>query len=201
MISEGDILKVVLDYFYPGASTALNVFHFVFGGVDKEEEDVLTDLVEWATNEWANHWEDLADDNTILESIAIQEVNNTGLVLRDIGTAVLNIPGTSVGGSVSPAAVAGYLQGDTVTPGVMGRKYVPGIEEAAISQGLFNATAVVTLGLLLLGYITPFNATLGGTYFPAVISKKLLDVALLQVSGLIETVPAYQRRRKVGVGS
>ena len=200
-INEGDIIKTVLEYVVPGSSQALNVFHWVYGGIEKEDTLVVSDLVEWATDDWGDDWAALADNNTQLSNMILQQVDNVGLVLRDIGSAFLNIDGAAVSGSVMPAANSAYIQADTATPGVQGRKYIPGATEEQVEQGIFGPGAIVTMGFLLLDWITTFTPTSGGSYFPGVISSKLLDFELFQASGLIEDVPAYQRRRKPGVGS
>lgn len=201
MISEGDIIKVILNYIYPGASEALNIFYWVYGGLDKEDAQVLDDLEEFYTDQWGAEWSDLADDNSELENMVVQVVGPDGAVLRDIGLVPLNISGDLIAGSVSPAAVAGYIQGDTAVPRVMGRKYVPAIREESLNQGEFDAAGLVTLGLMLLDYVTRLDPTSGGSFFPGVVSAKEGDFVPFQTSGLIESIPAYQRRRKRGVGT
>ena len=200
-LEAGDILSIILEYSYPGASQALNIFNSVFSGNPATDDEALDALEDWATNEWGVNWSSLADDQTILDSLKVQVVDSAGVVIRDVGSRLLNIEGDAISGSVSPAAVAGYIQADTVLPRVMGRKYVPGIDENQIDQGLFGVGAAVTLVALLADYIADVDMVSGGKLSAGVISVSKPGFQTFQGSGNVETVPAYQRRRKEGVGS
>jgi len=200
-LEAGDILSIVLEYAYPGASQALNIFNSVFSGTDGEDEDVLDALETWATDEWGVEWADLADDQSTLSTMVVQVVDSTGLVIRDLGSRLLDIDGQAVAGSVTAAATSGYIQADTILPRVMGRKYVPGIDENQIDQGIFTVGGATNLVQLLAAYIADVDIISGGKLSAGVISKSKPGFQTFQGSGNVETVPAYQRRRKQGVGS
>ena len=200
-LEAGDILSIILEYSYPGASQALNIFNSVFSGNPATDDEALDALEDWATDEWGVNWSSLADDQTVLDTLKVQVVDSAGVVIRDVGSRLLNIEGDAISGSVSPAAVAGYIQADTVLPRVMGRKYVPGIDENQIDQGLFGVGAAVTLVMLLADYIVDVDMVSGGKLSAGVISVSKPGFQTFQGSGNVETVPAYQRRRKEGVGS
>lgn len=199
-IETGDIVKVVLDYLYPGAGTALNIFYYKLFDAPQTDQDVIDALVDWATNQWGDHWQDMAPTNATLNNIALYVVSELGEVLRDLGTTNLNISGTQTG-EVSPAAVSAFLQAYTTVPQVRGSKYVPGIAEGRVVNGSFDASALAVLAFLLIDYLDNVLVTAGNNLVPGVLSKKILDFKAFTDSGLIQTLPAYQRRRKDGVGT
>lgn len=198
-ISAGDILRVVLEYAFPGAGTALNVFHYIYSGGDVDETTVMDAIVEWAENEWGATWAGMASSTATLEGVRVEEVNVAGELLRDVGAELIGIVGTN-GADVMPAAVSAYVQGYTNVPQVFGRKYVPGISEASIDNGTFTAGQLAQLALLLLDYIDEINVGTGQNLFPGVLSKRENAFKSFTNVGLFNNLPAYQRRRKSGVG-
>lgn len=198
-ITTSDILKVVIDYVYPGAGTALNVFYYVYAGADEDDQDVVDAIVDWADNGWGNNWDNLASGAATLRAVTIQVVSGLGEILRDLGTTQINRPG-QVTGEVLPAANSCYLQAYTDVPQVYGRKYAPGIGEEAVENGVFSAVAQANIALLLLEYLDTINVAVGNNLFPGVLSKREAGFKAFNNSGLFRTLPAYQRRRKEGVG-
>ena len=199
-VETGDILKVVIDYFYPGAGTALNIFYYKLFDASQEDDDVLDALEAWALDDWGDEWKDLAPTNATLNNIDVQIVSETGEILRNVGVRVIDLLGVEIS-DVSPAAVSAYLLAFTSTPQVRGHKYVPGVSEFAITNGLFSGAAAASMGLLLLAYLQNVNIDVGVNLVPGVISTKLEDFTAFQDDGSFNLLPAYQRRRKAGVGS
>lgn len=199
-IEAGDILKIVLEYVYPGAGTALNIFHYVYAGGDEEDEDILDAIEAFFTAEWGVSWQDLAAGDTEMDFFTAQTVDSAGLVIRDVGSRLLNIAG-GLQGTVSPAANSSYMQANTSSPQVRGSKYIPGLAEDATAAGILEATAVVALTQMLADYVSQINLGPGNNLFPGVISSRLAGFTIFAGNGLINSIPAYQRRRKIGVGS
>ena len=198
-VSEGDIIKLVLDHTYPGAGTALNIFEYTFGGLDRDDASFMEDVAEYFTTGWGAHWQALAPEGAFMDSVSGVIIDIAGVVLRDLGSEIINLEGTA-GNEVSPAAVSGYLLANTAIPQVRGSKYVPAIGEASVEQGELSAAALLDLGLLLVEYLNPQVLTGGGTIFPGVLSSRTSQFELFTLQGAIDSRPAYQRRRKVGVG-
>lgn len=199
-ITSGDILKLVVDYVYPGAGTALNIFYHVFAGTDEDDQDVLDAIADWVGVDWGDNWAPLSTTTAELNSVAVQIVDGLGVVLRDVGTEQIDRAGAT-GNEVSPAAVSAYIQADTDLPQVRGSKYIPAISEGVIEQGVLSAAGLLELGLLLVDYFSPIPVSPGNNLFPGVISVKAAGFKAFQTSGNLNGVPAYQRRRKIGVGS
>lgn len=199
-VANLSIIKTVLRYTVPGASECLNVFTHRYQGSDVPDSDILDAIEDWATNEWGDIWANLATGGTTLQDAHVTVESLAGEVLQDLGYIALAIAGVT-SGEVMPAAVALYLQLNTSTPGVYGRKYVPGIDEGFIDDGIFNSGGLVNAALLLLNYIQGLPVAGGGTMYSGVNSTKAGAFKSFQAGGLFSAIPAYQRRRKEGVGS
>jgi len=198
-ITNGDVVKLTLEYLYPGAGTALNVFHYAYLGADIDDSEAVAALLDWAETEWGPTWAGLASSTATLANAVFEVVNVAGEVLANLGTEVIDIVGTN-GGDVEAAAVSGYISANTATPGVRGCKYVPGMASASIDDGTFVAGSAAQLVLLLLDYMETVNVSAGNNFFPVVRSTKLAGFPRLVTAGAINLLPAYQRRRKQGVG-
>lgn len=199
-ISSGDLLQVVMEYAFPGAGTALNIFYWVYAGVDKDEGDLLTDLQDWAFSQWGALWTTIASNEATIDKILVNEVSPTGLLIRQIGTAEVDAVG-AIPGDVLPAANSAYIQGYTAVPRVFGKKYVPGIEKSQVDNGSFIAGALINIAALATQYLDRYDMPSGGTLFPGVLSSKTGGFEAFIGTVFLESLVAYQRRRKQGVGS
>lgn len=199
-VETNDILKIVLDYIYPGAGTALNIIHYVFSGTATDDTVVVDAIEDWVTNDWGDKWADLASDQALLNTMHVYEVSGTGETLRDLGSRDISLAG-AVASQVLPAANSVYILGYTQVPGVRGCKYVPAIAEAVSDDGVFPPAVVANIILLLVEYLANINIGTGTNLFPGVVSSKAGGFRAFTDEGLVRGLPAYQRRRKDGVGS
>lgn len=199
-ITSGSIIQVLLDYVYPGAGTALNIFYWVYGGADKDEVDLLDELALWADGEWGELWDEIASDQATLNNVQANEVAEDGTLIRPLGASNIGRVGTEAS-NVLPAANSAYMQAYTDIPRVFGKKYVPGIAESTVDSGELNAAAIAQLIALTLQYVQPHVMGTGGTLFPGVLSSKTGGFEQFNETAIIDSLPAYQRRRKDGVGS
>lgn len=125
------------------------------------------------------------------------------VVLTDVLVGEGAWGGTTNGGAAGDAyapGVAALITKPTLTPKVRGRTFVPGLSEAHVTDGLLDAgslAALVDMATLL------FNAFEGEAslidYIPGVLSLAS-EVFHRFDSASVTNVPAYQRRRKQGVG-
>jgi len=199
MATSGEVLRVALHYTMPEAGDCMNVFHFAITGSVADDADVDAAATEWATSIWGARWALLAGSAASLSHADFDIINTDGTVARNIGSAILNIAGT-VGGDVLPAAAAAYILAYTTVPKARGSKYVPGITEADSVAGALSVGALADMALLLGHFLSPYTAGVGITLSPGVLSLTLATFIPFIMSGAIDTVVAYQRRRKEGVG-
>ena len=190
---------MTLEYLMPGAGVCMNVFHYAYLGSDQDDATIVDALTDWATLEWGTVWQNIAASSATLANAVFETVDIDGHILRALGAVPLDIDGEN-GPEVLPAANAAYLQANTATPGVFGRKYVPGLSEASVAEGFLTAASGAQMLALLFDYLDTINVSAGNTLFPVVRSTKLGGFPRLVTAGIINLLPAYQRRRKEGVG-
>jgi hypothetical protein len=199
MASEGEIIRVNLLYSASGASQAMNVFHW-------EVSDTFTDAairtaLMGFVDAWATDWADLADDDASLDEAQFIVLSSTGAVLRTLAPYMVAMPGDSLGGETTPAAVSGFMQAASLLAGIYGRKYVPFIQESLIGQGILNASPVTTLIGMAIDWLLPIEISFDIALRAGVLSTKTGGFVRLQSPASISDVPGYQRRRKPNVGS
>jgi hypothetical protein len=117
------------------------------------------------------------------------------------GTGMPSFTPASIGDPL-PSGVAALLSLTTEQSKVRGRKYLPGLSELAQTAGEWTLTVLGHLADCILGWFTPFvSADPSDSYWlPCVVNKYGVPVPFN--GGLaVSVVPAYQRRRRAGVGS
>jgi len=200
MATVGEIIRTTVRYSAPGASIQQNVFHHVLAVASTDDTDILAVLDNFITTDWGAQWQAIASDTCVLVDASVDVVTVLGTVVRAIGVFTPALVATTPG-SVTSAAVAAYILLKTVFPKVRGIKYIPGIAEAIIQDGLINAAGLATMAFMLIEYATTLAAAGSSELVPGVPSKsKNAFVAFLD-TGILQDVPAYQRRRKPNVGS
>lgn len=195
----GEILRTVLIYDQPSSSTPQNVFHHLYTGPGIDDQEIINSVNNWIINGWGDAWQEVASSNVSIEQFQCDVVNPDGTVARNLGGLLSGI----AGGLPSPynsAAASGYLLAYTDEPKQRGSKYAPGIAEAVVDNNLFDPIALANLAALLAVYVAPI--TVGGLehLIAGVLSRTLVSFVQFNGSGLIDGQPAYQRRRKQGVG-
>jgi hypothetical protein len=84
-----------------------------------------------------------------------------------------------------------------------GKKYLPGLSELAQTAGLWVAGVLTAMGTSALAWIGGFDSIADPTshWYPGVWSAKSLSFQSFAPTVIVRDVPAYQRRRKAGVGT
>lgn len=196
----GEIIRASLSYSSPNASEGQNVFHWIITEGNIRDEIILSGLVAWATNQWHEHWQNIASISSVLESMNIQVVNTDGTILRNIGEVDLALPGLGPQDNASAAAVAALLTAPTDRPQATGKKYIPFIMDNSVDNGVIDSTALVSLALLIVEWLVVIETADVGNLTPGLLSRSLLAFEEFLGSGVVDNVPSYQRRRKPGVG-
>jgi hypothetical protein len=89
----------------------------------------------------------------------------------------------------------------TIDPDVQGKKYIPGICEGDLEDGLFGSVLLGhMLGFAADWYIPFVGTATGATFTPGIWSVvgQVLKAGVDHISA--SAIPAYQRRRKRNVG-
>lgn len=200
-VSVGDILRVVAVIQWLDGDIMQNVFNAVIGGAGGPytDSDIVDDGVAWLDNMYANltpTWTNEIDGSEVRVYIwdtVDQDWDEVGS-----GAWTWN-PGGA--GDFLPRGVAGLINVKTTDPDVSGKKYLGGLTEAHNTDGLLNATWLAASALFAIDWATDFvGGTSGADWEPGIWSPT--ESLFFNMSGtvLIPAIPAYQRRRKDGIG-
>lgn len=200
MAVDGQIFRATVHYIVPNSSDIQNVFYWEYQGGATANQNVLDAIVDWLTNGWGDRWIALASTDAVLDSVEVIGVNPDGTTQVNVGSEELGLVGIETS-DILTGVVSMFLQADTATPGHKGRKYVPGLGDSDVVDGLIGASQLVTMLLLLGEWLLTLTAVGPGELVPGLLSRTLVQFLPFLDAGSITDVPAYQRRRKPNVGS
>ena len=193
MASAGDILNVVAKFTLLG-QTVMNVYD-LFVGEDAANSELLEDVEAWLSEAYNNLAVSFV---TGFEPLTIKVTNVT--TDTDLGeTNFLDFTGGENVGDPLPPGVALLVTFPTNTLRSRGRKFLPGLAEVQTADGLFSGSVLTQAALYAVDIASPF---LGASSGSALIAGVRTAAGLFRAfnGGSVSTVPAYQRRRKQGVG-
>lgn len=200
-ISTGDILRLVASQIWVDGNIMQNVFAMQITGAGGpwDDGDVLDDLEDYTDFVYQNH-QTLVSDQVSGNEIFGYVWDPVGLDWDLFGTEPWTF-GFTDAGSELPRGVAAFMKAPTSNPDVQGRKYWGGPTELSLVSGLWNAGYIAALVLTGADWITPVIGVLtAATITPGVWSVKNKAFFPFDLEVNISTIPAYQRRRKRGVG-
>jgi len=122
------------------------VFYWELQDSDESDTAVLDAIDDWIDNNWAPTWDNFSDSSCILFLNEVDVVNGDGTVARNIGEEIQSHPGAAAGEAAS-AAVSGFIQASTERAKSLGRKYIPGLSETFIADGV--VTPAVPIKMLI----------------------------------------------------
>jgi len=200
MGANGEIWRVTLTYNAPNASIGQTVHWFEWQGPGLADSVANTEIVDWANNVWGAAWDNIAPTNASIVGVAMDVINPNGTVARNAGASTLSIAGTQSGG-VDPSGVAGLLRANTALPKQRGMKYVPFVADTTTADGVFTTGGLTALGDLFTAYVADIAIIIGTELVSGLLSKTLASFVEFPGGGVVTNIPAYQRRRKPGVGA
>lgn len=188
-----DVIKVVARMAMLGQEI-LNVYHFISSD-PVFDADVLDDLAQFMDDVYDTIDGVLVDNLSFVDLSITNETDGTDIGV--VGWPALTVG--AVGADMAPTGIAGLVTLPTAFLGTRGRKFIPGISESNITDSVIIGAMVAFLqdyGDLL---IAPFlGATSGEPWQYVVVDKD--GFARVPTEAIVANIPAYQRRRKVGVG-
>jgi len=196
----GEIMRATVRYSAPGASIAQNVFHWRLAGSGTDDTVASDKVLDWLENAWGPTWGALANNQAELDSVETSIVNDDGTLNRAVAFDIIGIAGLLME-SVSPAGVAAYIALKTIVPRVGGSKYIPFLSEFVTADGLMTPQGLIDMAQLLLFYFDDLSLATGDSLETGVVSSKTIQFEPFLATADLDAIPAYQRRRKQGVGS
>lgn len=199
MADIGDILRTVINYTLPNSSIGQNVFIHEFQNAVADNTEVVNSVNAWILTEWGPAWADMAAASASIESFSCDLINPDGTVQENLGGLTVDLEGGNIG-TIGGAAVSAYILAYTAEPKQRGSKYIPGISENEYSDNTFDAEALGDLAILLANFLGYIPVAAIPVLRPGIVSRTLGRFVPFLENGLINSQPAYQRRRKLGVG-
>lgn len=200
-VDAGDILRIVASMLWTDGNVNQNVFNCVLSGAGGpwDDEDIADDAVDWLEDMYANittFCSDELDGNECL----VYKYDAVGDDWDEVFSQawIWNASGAT---DQLPRGVAGLIRLWTVDPDVQGKKYIPGLTEAQVNDGLWPSSTLTALLAFAADWYLPFTGVASGALFtPGVWSVvgKVLKAGVDHIA--TSSIPAYQRRRKRNVG-
>lgn len=200
-VVENAILRVVASMLWDDGNVNQNIFNCKVSGASPpyDDSDIADDMEDWLDNLYLNFTTSLSDElngNQVL----VYKWDAAGGDWDEVQSQSWVWTPTNVGEQL-PRGVAGLVNMWSEDPDVQGKKYIPGITEANIADGLLTAGIITNMLAFAADWYTPFvGAATGATFTPGIWSVvgSLLSVAVDHFAA--STICAYQRRRKRNVG-
>lgn len=201
-ISDGTVLRVAVSMLFTDGNLAMNVFNAVITGAGApwDEDDVVSDALDWIDTIYANLTSSVGSTLDGSE-ITVYEYDPIDDDWDEVGTIAFTWNPSS-GSDPLPRGVSALINARTIDPDVSGKKYFAGLTEAACTDGSWVAGVLTTLAAVAVDWYTGFTGTLTtATWAPVIWSVVAKTPYVMTGAVTIPTEPAYQRRRKRGIGA
>lgn len=192
-VSANDIIQVVANLSLFGQAIQ-NVFHLFShdGGTQSQVVDDVSDFMDDFYLIINAHMSDAVD----YDSVRVKNVTQ-GLDYGEVAWPTL-VNGAYANDPL-PNGVAALLTLPTNVAKCRGRKFLAGFGEGTTTDGLWVGSTLTDLGLAGDELLSdPVGVATGGDYTYGVVHKSGAFVPY--TSAIASSIPAYQRRRKQGVG-
>ena len=200
-VTTGDILRVVATLLWTDGNVMQNVFNAVVtgGGGPWADLDIGADAVTWVDTMFDNLITTIADtvDGSQVQVYKYDAIDDDW----DEVTTVPWLWTPTNPDDELPRGVAALINLKTVDPDVSGKKYIGGFTEAGVTEGLWPALILSQLLSFAQDWYDPFVGSDSlADWSPGIWSVAETVFKLASTTAIIPTIPAYQRRRKRGVG-
>lgn len=200
-IAVGDILRVVAVLSWLDGDLLQNVFNVKVdgGGGPFDDADVVDDMTDWLDDMYANYVARMSDEINGSEC-RVYKWDTGDLDWDEVGIDAFAFNPT-VPDDQLPRGAALLINAKTINPDVSGKKYIGALTEAAVTDGLFTAGEIIAAAAFAVDWFTDFTGAASSADFdPGVWSPTREAFFTMGDVAIIPAIPAYQRRRKNGVG-
>ncbi len=200
-ISAGDILRIVAVLSYLDGDIIMNVFNALIGsgGGPFDPQDIVDDAVDWMDAVYLNVVADMSN-NVNGSEIRVYVYDAAEDDWDEVGIDPFTFDPTQIADNTAKG-VAGLINAKTTNADVSGKKYLGAVTEDATADGVLNAPYIAALAAFGADWLTDFTgAVSGAAWEPGVWSPTRLEILPFSGTIIIPSEPAYQRRRKSGVG-
>lgn len=201
-LTTGDIVKVVATIAWLDGNIMQNVFNATLSGAGGPwaDADVVGDALAWVNNMFANMTTSLSDECDGSQ-IQVYVYDSIDLDFDEVGSNAWTYDPSSTSDQI-PRGAAGLMTCRSDDPDVQGKKYLGGLTESGITDGLFVGAVLTAMLAFAADWVTAFTgAVSGATWTPGIWSPTGNVIFDCGSSITASAIPAYQRRRKRGVGA
>jgi len=200
-VQVGDILRIVAAMVWDDAEVAQNVYNAVIGGSGGpyDDADIVDDALAWVQAMYAN-WLTHFSDELNGSQVQVYKYDSVDDDFDEVGTVGWSFTPTGAADQL-PRGVAGLVTCRTSDPDVQGKKYLPGLTEAAALDGIITVGTLAVMLDYADDWVTAFvGGVSGASWIPGIWSPTRTNFFPCGDSYTANAIPAYQRRRKQGVG-
>lgn len=200
-VADGAILRIVASMLFPDSVIAQNVFYAVFTdtGSSTDEQDVVDDLRDWV-DDIMTEIENSISNMITPGTVKVYNYDAGDDDWDEVGESNMLWEPVSVV-DMLPHGVAALIHAKSSDPDVQAAKFFGGLDEDKQADGTWSAPVLAVLALAAAEWVAPFvGATTGADFFPGVWSVVNSNFFYFNQTVVINSIPAYQRRRKPGVG-
>lgn len=204
-VSDGDIIKCVVFITGPDNVIMNNVYHYQLSDPNTVNPTDLqvVQAVDADMSAIYGHWDDEMSSDYNVDRVEVDRVqwNATDQiweVVEYIGQSILDIDGLGISDGAPHGCAANITLG-TTDPKRRGRKFLPGIAEDGVTHSTFIGAVQTVLTAIAAELLT--DQVVAGTADLVMGIPTNLGTWLPFIVAVANTVSAYQRRRKPGVGT
>lgn len=200
-LTVGDVLKVVAVLQWVDGDIMQNVFNIeiVGSGGPFDPGDVVDDMVTWMDDVYGASPARVSDDVDGSE-VRVYVWDAGDQDWDEVGIDSFTFLGTDAA-DVLPRGVALLINAKSLDPDVNGKKYFGGATEVTQTDGLWTAAMIASYVGVATEWVQNFTGAVSGADFdPGIWSVKQKAFHGMSNTIIIPSIPAYQRRRKQGVG-
>jgi hypothetical protein len=200
-LNVGDVLRVVAVLSWLDGDILQNVYNteILSGTGPFDDDDVIDDMVDWLDVMYDNFVAQMSDEINGSEC-RVYVWDPVGADWDEVGINAFDFNPTNVGEQTA-RGVALLINAKSSDPDVSGKKYLGAFTEAAVSDGIFLSGEVTRGALFAADWFGDFvGAATGATFDPGIWSPTEETFFPMGTTAIIPSIPAYQRRRKNGVG-
>lgn len=200
-VAADSILRVVASMLWDDGNVVQNVFNAKVsgGGAPWDDQDIIDDAIAWLDNMYLNITTYVSDHQDGNEGI-VYKYDAVGLDWDEVGSDAWTW-NPSQSADYTARAVAGLVRLWTEDADVQGKKYIAGLAEPQMTDGLWDSAVITALLAFAADWYNPFTGSVSGaSWVPGIWSVKNLVFKAGVDHVATTTIPAYQRRRKRNVG-
>lgn len=200
-LSTGDIVRIVATMLWTDGNVMQNVYNAVLTGAGGpwDDADIIDDALDWVGLMYAELLTVISDtvDGSEVQGYVYDPVDDDW---DEFETDNWTFNPTNATGEL-PRGAAALLNAKTTDPDVSGKKYIGGLAEGTLALGLWGGATVADLVDYGGEWVIPFVGVVSGAdWTPGIWSPSRSVFLPSNLVVQIPTIPAYQRRRKRGVG-